>query len=55
MQRLDKYLAGIQNMRDILQLRNALGQDTELKDSINRQAGNQAFSALLNVVDRCLL
>jgi len=54
-QRLDEYLAGIQNMRDILQLHNALSQDTELKDLITQRAGNQAFSALLNVVDQCLL
>jgi len=53
-QQLHEYLEGMDDLRAVFQLRSALSHDQELNDLINRQAGNQAFSALLNIVDRYL-
>jgi hypothetical protein len=50
--KLDEYLAGIQNMRHVLQLRDALDQDSELTDLINRRAGTECVQALEDVIDR---
>jgi hypothetical protein len=53
-ERLNEYLGRIDNIRDVMQLRNALSQDKELDDLIEQRASSTAVRALLGSIDQYL-
>ena len=53
-QRWNEYLARIDNARDVMQLRDALSQDQELNDLIDRRTSGSAVRALPDSIERYL-
>ena len=50
-ERVKTYLAQTNDLRDLHQLKDALWQDVELKDLINRRTGDKTMQTLLGLIE----